>query len=156
MGRTGRQRRRKRQLKNQTVPPVDSTCMPEKVSTLMGSTCKFVKNSVTKNNGWIRGAKAFESLKGYKNKFKFQNSKKLSNIDTTVRGRNNWIFRLHKPHKGIDSNQINITKIKSGIKDPHTPLPNGSLAVSCREFSNNVLYFYILYFQCSNNRWERA
>lgn len=88
-----------------------------------------VTNSVA-NNGLIRGTKAFEAVKGYKYKFKFQNSGKLSIIDATMKGRNNWVFRLDKPHRGIDTNHININPKFSGIADPHIPLPNGSLAVS--------------------------
>lgn len=86
--------------------------------------------TLTKNDGLMKGTKAFEVLQGYKYKLKFQNHGKLSVIDTTVRGSKNWIFRLDKPHKGIDTNHININPKFSGKADPHIPLPKGFLTVS--------------------------
>jgi len=48
-------------------------------------------------------------------------------IDKSVKigKKGNWVFRLDKPHKGVDFSHMNINKRITGIRDPHAKVPDG-------------------------------
>ncbi|KAI1715140.1 hypothetical protein Ddc_11172 [Ditylenchus destructor] len=41
-----------------------------------------------------------------------------------------WAVRVDKPHVGHQYNHINVNKAVSGLKDPHTPIPNAALTLA--------------------------
>lgn len=125
-------RRRKRTRNNNESPsPSDK----KEKSRLYSILEKITNYSNNKSSAIVKGTKAFKAIKGYKYKFKFPKSGVLNIIDTTLKsakGRKNVsVIRFDRPHPklGINTNHININPKVSGIKDPHIPLPSGSLAV---------------------------
>src|SRR5437868_5090108 len=98
--------------------------MDEKVD-IESKFSKFVKGV----DGFIKGNKAFNAVKGHDLKLKIPASGKVSLLQKmTNYGKPKWatVARLDKPHPGkINSPHININPGISGMKDPHIPLLPG-------------------------------
>ena len=80
----------------------------------------------------MKGQTSYYIKQGSKYATKFNSSKScaISVLDTSIKGKKNWVIRFDKPHLGkVPYDHININPKISGIKDPHIPLPPGGLAV---------------------------
>lgn len=78
--------------------------------------------------GFLKGNQMFNSILGNKYLMKITNAGQVNILDKATK---NWVFRLDRPHKGADYIHININPKYSGLRrDPHFPLPPGSLHVS--------------------------
>ncbi|XP_063922842.1 uncharacterized protein C13G5.2-like isoform X2 [Zophobas morio] len=83
--------------------------------------------------GVLKGQTSYYIKQGSKYATKFNSSKScaISVLDTSIKGKKNWVIRFDKPHLGkVPYDHININPKISGIKDPHIPLPPGGLAAA--------------------------
>lgn|SRR6218665_1172070 len=90
---------------------------------------KSVANKVVEiSDGFIKGSKAFQVLKGSNYKIVIKSSGKVNIIDIAAGAS---VLRLDKAHAGANYNHFNINpKISKLPNDPHIPLPPGGLTVS--------------------------
>ena len=92
---------------------------------------KKVKKKVTEaGNGFIKGNKAFHSVKGKDLKCVINSPKKSCQVSVIDKTSRSWLFRLDKPHAGANYNHLNINPTVTGVPDPHIKLPHGTLTVS--------------------------
>ena len=117
---------------------------------------KVGKKTTDAGNGFIKGNKAFHSVKGKNLKCVINSStaSKVNVIDKTARSakaatnnlpaKGDWLFRFDKSHAGTNYNHVNINPTVTGVPDPHVKLPPGTLTVS--NIKNIVILFFIVVF----------